>query len=200
LIRDYSLGCLSGAWGIHHVDIAQWAADADNSGPIDVEGTGSIPDQGLFDTFQYFEVEHTYASGVKLLHLDHITARKKIKQFDTRNSMGMLFEGTEGWIYVARGFIDAYPKSILKTVIGPNEIKLPVSNDHHRNFLDAVRTGTDPICPVGSGVKSEIVCQQADIAIRMGKKLRWDNNKEEFIDDPAANEFLSSPMRSPWHL
>jgi hypothetical protein len=145
-------------------------------------------------------VEHTYASGVKLLHLDHGTARQKIKQFDTRNSMGMLFEGTEGWIYVARGFIDAYPKSVLKTVIGPNEIKLPVSNDHHQNFLDAVRTGTDPICPVGPGVKSEIVCQQADIAIRMGKKLRWDNDKEEFIGDPAANEFLSSPMRSPWHL
>ncbi len=200
LIRDYSLGCLSGAWGIHHIDIAQWAVDADNSGPVEVEGTGTIPNEGLFDTFQHFEVEHTYANGVKLLHLDHGTARQKVKQFDVRSSMGILFEGSEGWIYVARGYIDAEPKSILKTVIGPNEIKLPVSNDHRRNFIDAMKTGNNPISPVGPGVKSEIVCQQADIAIRMGKKLRWDNDKEEFIGEPAANEFLSSPMRSPWRL
>lgn len=200
LIRDYSLGCLSGAWGIHHIDIAQWAVDADNSGPVEVEGTGTIPKEGLFDTFQHFEVEHTYKNGVKLLHLDHGTARQKIKQFDVRSSMGILFEGTEGWIYVARGFIDAEPKSILNTIIGPNDIKLPVSNDHRRNFLDAVKTGNNPISPVGPGVKSEIVCQQADIAIRMGKKLYWDNEKEEFIDEPVANEFLSGPMRSPWHL
>lgn len=200
LIRDYSLGCLSGAWGIHHIDIAQWALNADESGPVEVEGTGTIPEQGLYDTFQTFEVEHTYANGVKLLHIDHTTARHKIKQFDVRSSMGILFEGSEGWIYVARGYIDAYPKSILNTTIGPNEIKLPVSNDHRRNFLDAVKTGNNPICPVGPGVKSEIVCQQADIAIRMGRKLRWDNDKEEFIDDPIANKLLSSPMRSPWHL
>jgi hypothetical protein len=101
---------------------------------------------------------------------------------------------------VARGYIDAYPKSILKTVIGPNEIKMPVSNDHRRNFLDSVRTGNNPICPVGPGVKSEIVCQQADIAIRMGRKLRWNNDKEEFIGEPEANKMLSGTMRSPWHL
>ena len=200
LIRDYSLGCLSGAWGIHHIDIAQWAMDADNSGPIEVEGTGTIPNEGLYDTFQTFEVEHSYANGAKLLHIDHTTARHKIKQFDVRSSMGILFEGTEGWIYVARGYIDAYPKSILQTVIGPNEIKMPVSNDHRRNFLDAVRTGNNPICPVGPGVKSEIVCQQADIAIRMGRKLNWDNEKEEFIGEPEANKMLSGAMRSPWHL
>jgi predicted dehydrogenase len=203
LIRDYSLGCIGGAWGIHHVDIAQWAMNADNSGPVEVEGTGKISEEGLYNTIQNFEVEHTYANGVKLLHIDHKTAMVRLPLFKEAagsNSMGILFEGTEGWIYVARGFMDANPKSLLKTVIGPNEIRLPVSNNHHRNFLDAVRGGSEPICPVGPGVRSEMVCQQADIAIRTGQKLRWDPVKEEFIDNPVANRMLASPMRSPWHI
>jgi predicted dehydrogenase len=203
LIRDYSLGCIGGAWGIHHVDIAQWAVNADNSGPVEVEGKGKIPADGLYDTIQFWEAEHTYANGVKLLHIDHGSAVERFPQFKAAggaNTMGILFEGTEGWIYVARGFMDANPKSLLKTVIGPNEIRLPVSNDHARNFLDAVRSGSEPICPVGPGVRSEMVCQQADIAIRTGQKLRWDPVKEEFIDNPVANRMLASPMRSPWHF
>jgi len=203
LIRDYSIGCLGSAWGIHHVDIAQWAADADNTGPIRVEGKGSVPKDGLYDTIQFFEVEHTYASGVKLLHIDHITSRNKFEH--TKNvpgsaSMGILFEGSEGWMYVARGYMDANPKSLLKEVTGPNEFRLPPSNNHHRNFLDAVKTGSETICPVGPGVRSETVCQQADIAIRTGQVLHWDPVKEEFIDNDVANRMLTSSMRSPWHL
>jgi predicted dehydrogenase len=199
LIDDYSLGCISGAWGIHHIDIAQWAVDADSSGPVEVEGRGSIPG-GLYDTWHTFEVEHKYANGVTLLHIDHMTARKKIGQFNVPASMGILFEGTEGWLYVARGYMDAHPKSLLNTVIGPNEIKLPVSDDHRRNFLDAIRTGADTISPVGPAVKSEIVCQQAYISMKLNQKLYWDNENEKFINNEAANSFLSRPMRSPWHL
>ena len=114
--------------------------------------------------------------------------------------MGILFEGSKGWVYVARGFIDAEPKSLLKTIIGPNEIQLPRSNDHRRNFLDAVRTGSPVMCPIETAVRSDTVCHQADIAIRMGQKLSWDPVKEEFINNPAANRMLSRPMRSPWHL
>lgn len=202
LIRDYSLGCIGGAWGIHHIDIAQWAVNADNSGPVEVEGKGTIPDDGLYDTIQRFEVEHKYANGVILLHIDHISAVGRFPQFKAAvgNTMGILFEGTKGWVYVARGYMDASPKSLLKAITGPNEIRLPVSNNHARNFLDAVRSGSEPICPVGPGVRSEMVCQQADIAIRTGQKLKWDPVKEEFIDNPVANRMLASPMRSPWHI
>ncbi len=201
LIRDYSLGCLSGAWGIHHIDIAQWTMDADDSGPVSVEARGSVPQSGLYNTFQFFESEHHYASGAKLLHIDHIQAKQRYHQFNNPgSSMGILWEGSQGWIYVARGYINASSPSLLRKVISPNEIKLPISNNHRRNFINAVKSGTDPICPVGPGVKSEIVCQQADIAIRLGQRLEWDNEREEFRDNPVANRMLSQPMRSPWAL
>jgi predicted dehydrogenase len=199
-IDDYSLGGLSGAWGIHHIDIVQWALNADDSGPVEIEGTGSYPAEGLFDTYNTYEIEHKYANGVKLLYIDRQTARKKIPLLNAPSSMAILFEGTEGWIYVARGYLDAHPKSLLNHVISPNEIKLPFSNDHRRNFLDGIRTGSKPISTIESAVKSEIVCQQAYIALKTGQKLYWDNENEKFINNDAANKMLSRPMRSPWHL
>jgi len=199
-ITDYSLGGLSGAWGVHHIDIVQWAMDADHSGPVEVEGTGSYPTEGIFDTYDTYEVEHIYPNGVKLLYTDLRTARAKIPRLNAPTAMAILFEGTEGWIHVGRGYIDAHPRSLLKTVIGPNEFKLPSSNDHRRNFLDAFRYGSDPVSSIESGVRSEIVCQQAYIALKTGQRLYWDNDKEKFINNDAANEMLSRPRRSPWYL
>jgi len=199
LISDYSLGCLSGAWGIHHVDIAQWTMDADRTGPIEVIGTGIIPEDGLYDTYWEFDVEHTYPNGVKLFHMDFRTAQKKEPLY-THQAMGMLFVGTEGWIQVRRGYIDAEPKNLLRTVIGPDEIQLPRSNDHRRNFLNAVKTRREALCPIETAVRSDSVCHQADIAIRLGRKLFWDPDKEIFKNDPDANKYLTRPMRSPWHI
>ncbi|RPI41716.1 MAG: gfo/Idh/MocA family oxidoreductase, partial [Bacteroidetes bacterium] len=164
LIYDYSVGCISGAWGIHHVDIAQWALDADLTGPVEVEGRGQVSEDGLYDTIQTWEAIHTYASGVKVVHTDHVSLRQRDRRFDIPNSMGMMFEGSDGWVYVARGYIDAKPRSLLQTVIGPDEIQLPRSNDHRRNFLDAVRTGSPVMCPIETAVRSDAVCHQADIA------------------------------------
>ncbi len=202
-IADYSLGSLSGAWGIHNVDIAQWAADADHTGPVEVRGTGTIPADGLFDTYGTWYAEHRYDSGVKLVHADWLSARERFPEYyhpESTSPMGILFRGPEGWIYVARGFIDASPKAILHNPVSPGGIRLPVSNDHRRNFFDAVRTGRQTICPVENAVRSETVCQQAFIAMELEQTLYWDPVRERFKDNETANTLLSRPMRSPWHL
>ncbi|NQT26959.1 Gfo/Idh/MocA family oxidoreductase [candidate division KSB1 bacterium] len=199
LIADYSLGCLSGAWGIHHVDIAQWAFNKDLSAPEQIEGWGKTPVQGLYDTAQHWEVEHLYADGKKLVHMDAHTAKERAWQFGLQ-WMGMLFEGSDGWIYVARGFIESEPKSLLKTKFCPSDIRLPVSGDHRRNFLDAVKSGKSTMCPVDVAFGSDITCHQAHIAMKLGRRLKWNPVKEEFINDTEANKMMHRPMRSPWHL
>jgi len=199
LIYDYSLGCVSGAWGIHQVDIAQWANNADHTYPPEVEGSGTFPKEGFYDTAIAWEVEHRYANGVRLIHADMPTALKRAWQFKL-HWMGILLTGTEGWIYVCRDFMDAHPKSLLRVKIGPNEIQLPVSRDHRRNFLDAVKAHQQPLCPIDVATRSDIICHHADIAMRLGRKLHWDAEKEEFINDADANRLMSRPMRSPWHL
>jgi hypothetical protein len=78
-ISDYGLGCLDGAWGIHEIDIAQWVNDSDTTGPIDVEGTGTFYTD-IRDTPHEYTVEHTYANGVRLVHMDMVTARKRVAE------------------------------------------------------------------------------------------------------------------------
>lgn len=199
LISDYSLGCLGGAWGIHHVDIAQWAANADNTGPLDAAGWGEFPAEGLYDTAQHWEIEHNYANGIKMIHMDMDTAKTKMPQFSL-HWMGILFLGSDGWIYTARGFFASEPKDLLREKLGANDIRLAFSNNHRRNFLDCVRTRQQTVCPVDTAVRSDTVTHLDHIAMVLGRKLHWDPVKETFINDNEANRMLSRPMRSPWRL
>jgi predicted dehydrogenase len=198
-IHDYSLGCLSGAWGIHDVDIAQWALDADFSGPVAVEATGVFPTKGLFDTAMEFDARLTYANGVTLHLMDMPTAIKKRPQFKLQ-WMTMLFEGSDGWILVSRNGMQAEPQSLLREVIGPNEIRLQRSVNHRRNFLEAVKTRSRPISHIDAAVRSDAVCHLADISMRLGRKLQWNPEAERFEGDEVANRLRSRTLRSPWRI
>jgi len=56
------------------------------------------------------------------------------------------------------------------------------------------------MCPVEVASRTDAVCHQADIAIRLGRKVQWDPVNEQFVNDEVANRMLTGTMRSPWHL
>jgi len=202
-ISDYSTGAIGTNWGIHHLDIAQWANGTDDTGPIEVEGTAIFPEDGLADNVLFFDIKHKYANGVILTHVDHSTCvknRSYASKMPAKNGRGILFEGTEGWIFVERGILNAHPKSLLKSVIGPDEIHLSYSTDHFRNWLDCIKTRERTVCPVEVALRSDTLVHQALIAVRLERKLRWDPEKEEFINDAKANRLLTRLIRSPWTL
>jgi myo-inositol 2-dehydrogenase/D-chiro-inositol 1-dehydrogenase len=187
-ISDYGSGMITG-WGSHHNDIAQWGMGTEYTGPVEVEGEAEYPKDGLWDVHGPFRIEYTYANSVKLICAD-----------EGKNKPGILFEGTEGWVYVDRGRIDAQPKSLLTTTIKPEEIRLYASNNHKANFLECIKSRTETIAPVEVGHRSCTVCLLGEIAMRLGRRLKWDPKQERFISDDEANRMLSRPMRSPWHL
>ena len=112
----------------------------------------------------------------------------------------MLFLGSEGWVHVDRGVLDARPKSLLKTKIGPNEIHLFRSDNHHVNFIDAVKGRTKPAAPIDVAVRTDTLCHLQQIAIKLRRKLRWDAAQESFVNDEEADRMLDRPMRAPWKL
>jgi predicted dehydrogenase len=187
-ISDYCCGMITG-WGSHHIDIAQWGMGTEHSGPVEIKGWAEYPKDGLWDVHGEFRIEYTYANGVKLICADN-----------ERNKQGVLFEGTEGWVYVKRRVIDAHPKSLLTSAISPTEIRLYKSNNHKQNFLDCIRSRSETVAPVEIGHRSNTVCLLGYIAMLLDRTLKWDAKKEEFIDDPEANRLLLRPMRSPWKL
>ncbi|MCX6621117.1 MAG: Gfo/Idh/MocA family oxidoreductase [Acidobacteria bacterium] len=190
-ISDYSLGYVAG-WGIHHIDIAQWGNDADATGPVEIEGKAVWPrNDALCDNPISWDVNLVYANGVTAHFTGSGPNFPGVKH-------GITFEGTEGWVFVNRGAIDASPKSLLQSTIGPNEVHLPVSSHHQQNFLDSIRSRARTICPIDVAVRSDTVCQLAGIAFKLGRKLKWDPEREEFTGDGEANRYLKRELRQPW--
>lgn len=191
-ISDYAIGFIAGC-GIHTVDMAQWGNATDLTGPLEIEGTGEFPDDGLCNCATGWDVNMKFANGVTMNFTD-----------GKRNKLGVLFEGADGWVFVKEthlgGRVDAHPKDLLKKPIGADEVHLPLSDHHQKNFLDCVKTRSRTVAPIESAVRSDTLCYLSDIAMRLGRKLKWDPGKEQFVNDAEANRMLSRPMRDPWHL
>jgi predicted dehydrogenase len=188
-ISDYCLGGIGGYWGVHHVDIGQWGHGTDHTGPVEIEGTATFPKDGLADCATSWKVTHKYADGVTMVYMD-----------EAQYKHGVTFQGTEGWVHITREGIWAEPQSLLTSVIGPDEVHLTESKGHQRNFLDAVKTRGQTICPIDVAVRTDTICHLTDICTRLGRRLHWDPQNEDFVNDPEASRMLSRPLRSPWRL
>ena len=186
--RDYSGGQLTD-WGAHQLDTAQWANDTERTGPIEIEGTGKRHPAGLYDTFYEYHLKYRYANGV-VLHVDS-------------GGTGLRFEGSEGWVGNGgwRQPLKASSKEILESVIGPDEIHLfTCPAGEHRNFLDCVKSRRDPYFPAEIGHRCCSVAHLGNIAMELGRKLRWDPETEQFAADETANRMRGRAMRQPWRL
>jgi len=111
---------------------------------------------------------------------------------------GVKFEGTNGWIFVTRGRIEASDPELLTAPLPSDAKRLYFSENHMRNFFDCVRSREAPICDAEIGHRSVSVCHLGVIALRLGRKLQWDPAKEQFVGDRDADRWLSREMRKPW--
>ncbi|MBN1417914.1 MAG: Gfo/Idh/MocA family oxidoreductase [Planctomycetes bacterium] len=188
-ISDYSVGYISG-WGVHHLDSAQRGNGTDLTGPLEVDGRGVFPRDGLYDTAVTWRVEYRFANGVSIICTD-----------TTRQRMGVLYEGTEGRVFTWRdGVLETEPASLRDQKTDPDEIHLYASDDHFRNFLDCIRTRKETAAPVEVAHRSTTLANIGAISMGLGRPLRWDPEREDFVGDPEANRLLSKPMRAPWRL
>lgn len=190
----FSLGMIS-CWGIHHLDIAQWGNGTDATGPSSVEGTAEFPTEGGFDAIRTWKVRFEYSKAAPVVFVNDGTP-----EF----SHGIRFVGDSGWIHVLRGDIKAHQDNFLDEFLNKPStmpIKLRVSTDHTRDFLDAIINHKRAICDIETAVRSDTLCQIALIAIKEGRKLQWDPEKERFLNDDAANARLQPrQFRGDWKL
>ena len=187
-IWDYSGGIICD-WGAHLFDTAQWGNDTEHSGPVEMEGTGTHWEGGLFNTVKDYDVTYRYANGVVM------TCKP--------GNPSIKFIGTEGWVGNTgwRGPVQASSQKILDSKIGPEELHLYTNpKGEHDDFLKCVKSRKDPYFPVDIGHRVSTVCHLANIAIKVGRKLKWDPEKEQFIGDDEANKMLDRPRRDPWQL
>jgi predicted dehydrogenase len=187
-LSDYSGGQTTNL-GAHVIDVIQRANGTDETGPVEVEDLGAEwPTDGLFDIATKVHFRARYANGLEM-----------ICRTDPAGE-SWRFEGTDGWIEAKSNSWTCSPESLKTTVIGADEIRLYRSNDHHRNFVDCVRSRRPTVATAEIGHRSTSVCLLGNIAMRLHRKLHWDPVAERFTDSDEANQMLAIPLRGPWTM
>jgi hypothetical protein len=203
-IYDYALGFIAG-WGAHPLDIAQWGLDLDHTSPVSYEGTGEIPTEGLFDTVENWDVKCRYANGVTMRFMSDRIAKGVEGLMDDPKKRpfmdhGTTFWGESGWISVSRGALYASPRELQTARIREAEKPVIRSSSQGRNFVEGMKTRQPTVNPLESAIRSDTISHLSDIAIRLGREIRWDPEKERIVDDKEAEKRLDRPMRRPWAM
>ncbi len=188
-------------WGAHDLDIAQWAID---ELPVEVDAKGTLPNiPNGYNVSTSFQGTVRYPSGVEL-------------EVNEKGRSGVLFEGDDGRMFVNRGTIDGVPVDDLKNnpfsrdqftlydfdnLDRPERVgKLDAIVNHMGNFFDCIRTRKQPISDYESQHRSATTCHLVNLAIRIGRPLKWDAENEVFIDDDDANKWLSREQRKGFEV
>jgi len=92
------------------------------------------------------------------------------------------------------------PESLVRQKIGPDEIHLYESKNHPDNFLQCIKTRERPASDAEVGCRSITVCHLGNIAYWLKRPLRWNPEKEQFLNDAEADRMKARAMRAPWRL
>jgi len=191
---DYAAGKISD-WGAHHLDIAQWGIGMERSGPIEVKGKGTFPKEGIFNCATDFTFECKYPP--RPLYPNGLTLHCSDKY-----RLGILWEGTAGSVFVTRGAIETTPESLRTVKPKADELHLYRSKDHWYNFIDCVKSRRETVAPPEIAHRSVSICHIANVAMLLGRPVKWDPQTEQFPGDEQANRMsmVDRSRREPWQI
>ena len=175
--RNFGGGMITD-WGAHMFDIAQWALDMDESGPVEYNPPAERATHGL---------KMKYENGVVVTHTD----------WGEHNAVQ--FIGTDGKIEVSRSFLRTFPdESVALADLKESDKRVYFSDNHYRDWVQAIRNRKKPVSDVETGHRTAAMCNIANIAYELQRPLKFDPKAEEFIGDPYADILLSRPYRGKW--
>lgn len=198
--ESFCLGMITG-WGSHHYDTMHWALDTELSGPGRVEAKADFPRNKIWNVHGAYQVELTYPGGVQVSVSD-------------KHPNGLKFIGDEGWIWVTReGQTTASDPGSKGVALPPLDasdarllapaglsVQLPRSDEHHRNWLECVRSRREPIAPARIAHRSGSACIVSWIAMKLGRPVTWDPRVERFVNDSQADALLARHERAPYGI
>lgn len=167
-------------WGSHCVDLCQWAADADDTAPVEYHP----PEDGRMVAY--------YADGVKLV--------LRNDGWLPLGSCPVRFEGDQGWIET--GDSGKFKLSSPALLAGRDVEQIPgyPATFHVRDFLDCVKTRSQPRANADVACYAHIACHAANIALFLDRTVNYDPVKHEFPGDDQANRLRSEALREPWRI
>jgi predicted dehydrogenase len=180
-------------WIGHHCDIAHWGLNCDQTGgPLEIDGKGEFPArEALWNTCGKYWITCQYPEEITMIIAGG---------YDNIRS-GTKWIGTEGWVWVDRGGFDASNVDWFREIPPDRyKVKLYRSDNHHKNFIDCVKSRQPTIAPANTAHHSAIPGHLGLISMLLGRKIKWDSTAQQIVDDAEASKLMSRPYRSPWKL
>jgi hypothetical protein len=161
----------------------------ERSGPIEVEAIGwTFPETEVYDTPHHYEIRCTYPGGVKSTISD-------------RHRIGTKWIGEDGWVFVARGRLQASDPRWTHPGFDPGPIQVYRSPGHVRNFLDCVKSRKPCVAPPEIAHRSITPGYLGYVSNALQRPLRWDAEREQVVDDDEADRLLKDiSYREPWSI
>jgi myo-inositol 2-dehydrogenase / D-chiro-inositol 1-dehydrogenase len=198
--ESFCLGMITG-WGSHHYDTMHWALNTELTGPGRVEAKAEFPTNKIWNVHGAYDIQLTYPGDIQVSVSD-------------KHPNGLKFIGDEGWIWVTREGtttssdpsspgeklppLDASDKRLLAEE--GLKVHLPRSDEHHKNWLECVRSRQEPIAPARIAHRSGSACIVSWVAMKLGRPVTWDPRVERFVNDKQADAFLNRTERAPFGI
>lgn len=196
---DYGGGLMTD-WGPHLMDISLWAMQVTGpprsvsaiGGIFDSEGRAIETPETLTVLYQFddFNLVWEHNGGIQLGPYNRLFGIAFV------GSLGTLIVDRASWEIQSEYFddkprIEAVP---VQKVGGEHHL------EHAINFLDAIRNRKDPICTVEDGYLAALYAHLGNIAFRTDSRLVWNAEKEQFENNPDANNLVTPEYRKPWQF
>jgi predicted dehydrogenase len=213
---EYSGGKMTD-WGAHHVDIAHWVLGAEDTSPVSFEGKSEFPVpfsngyptvDNAYNTATRFEINTKFADGVELIITDamgkHFETDIPEKTLDRGN--GVLIYGEKSDLFVNRDRRRLAGKAVDEERENPlpddaiAKVRKGAKRGHMEDFFDCLKTRKQPVSDVFSHHRAITTCHLANIAIRLGRPLKWDPQAEQFTGDDEANDWLKREQRAGYEI
>ena len=183
--RAFSGGLITD-WGVHVLDIAQWALDKDRTSPGRIEAEGGYDSENAFDMPRWMHVRYDYGDVT-------VEWRQGMgEEIEPGQAYGTKFYGTDGELCVNRAGYWGRRKGgrPLDETLDQRAVRLRVSTNHYEDFFAGVRNRTAPICDAETGHRSSVLAHLGNVALDAGRPLVYDPDAESFPGDGVANALL----------
>ncbi|MGE3807851.1 MAG: Gfo/Idh/MocA family protein [Gemmataceae bacterium] len=193
---DFGTGDM-GNDGVHNIDIARWGLGVDKH-PSTISGTGHklfFDDDQQFADTQYIVFDYPgdgkFGARRQLIYEQRIWSPYMQEGFEN----GDAFYGTKGVMLLGQTGMKLYgaDNKLIEEAKGA-----PSVPDHHANFFECIKSGNRPNADIEINHLSSSLCHLGNIASRLGRALRFDPAKEQFVDDSEANALVGRKYREHW--
>jgi predicted dehydrogenase len=184
--------------GAHIMSIAQWIMNADNTGPVTIDGTGEGPHDGMYDTAAKMNVMYEFKNPDWTL----VWAQPGEPSTTIKAQYGAVYHGDKGELTVTYGDgQNTDTEQQAKDYVVPSGgVEVFRSPGHGENFEDCIKSREKPIMNIEAGVRAAHVCILGNLSYAVGRKFEWDPVNERILNNDEGNRLLSRPGRGPWHL